>query len=80
VAIDLNRIAAAAAESYLKVSEGSPNGQSAPQKEEKRRRFGAAGAIALGAGLAVAARAVYDRARRFDLEQAAGRVEDKLSD
>ena len=79
MAIDLNRIATAAAESYLKVSEGSPNGEPAHPKE-KRRRFGGAGAIALGAGLAVAARAVYNRARRFDLEQAAGRVEDKLSD
>jgi hypothetical protein len=76
VPVDFNRIAAAAAESYLKVSEQSPNGET----EREKHRFGGIAAVALGAGLAVAGRVVYKRARSFDLEQAAGKVEDKLSD
>jgi hypothetical protein len=74
--IDLNRIATAAAESYLKVSEQSPDGEA----HRDRRRFGGIAAVALGAGLAIAGRAVYKRARSFDLEEAAGKVEDRLSD
>jgi hypothetical protein len=76
MAIDLNRIAAAAAESYLQ-------DRRQPAREEdaqgKDRHLGGLGAVALGVGLAVAARAAYSRIRRFDLERAAGTVEDKLS-
>lgn len=73
--VDFNRIAAAAAESYLKASQDSPNGETEPEKHH----FGGIAAVALGAGLAIAGRVVYKRARSFDLEEAAGRVEDKLS-
>lgn len=74
MAVDLNRIARAALESFLE-EDGE---QSARQNESRHRRFGGVGAVAVGVGLAVAARAAYNRARRIDLEQVAGAVEDKL--
>jgi hypothetical protein len=73
VAVDLNRIATAALESFLQEDE-----QPARREESRNHRFGGVGALALGVGLAVATRAVYNRARRIDLEQVAGAVEDKL--
>lgn len=74
MALDIGKVAAAAAEAYLRENERrSPNG-----KVEKHSRLGGAGAVALGVGLAVAARVVYSRAKRFDLATAAGKVEDKL--
>ncbi len=77
MAIDLSRIVTAAAEAYLgEDRQGSPNGRA---DGGAKRRLGGVGALALGAGLAVAARAAYIRARRFDLERVADRVEDKLS-
>jgi hypothetical protein len=74
MAVDLNRIATAALESFLQ-----ENGeQQARQTESRDHHFGGVGAVAVGVGLAVAARAAYNRARRIDLEQIAGSVEDKL--
>jgi hypothetical protein len=75
--VDLNRIATAAAESYLN-RHGSPNGR-VEEVAEKGRHLGGVGAFALGVGLAMAAHAVYNRARHFDLERAAGKVEERLS-
>ncbi|HEX8688804.1 MAG TPA: hypothetical protein VF729_01015 [Solirubrobacterales bacterium] len=72
--VDINRIAAAALESLL--SEEKPP---ARRGESGNRRWGSVGAVALGVGLAVGTRAVYNRARRFDLERVAGAIEDKLS-
>lgn len=74
MAVDINRIATAALESFLSEEE-----QPAQGRESGNRRWGGVGAVALGVGLAVGARAVYNRARRFDLERVAGAIEDKLS-
>lgn len=74
MAVDLNRIATAALESFLQ-EEGE---QQARRQESRNHHFGGVGAVAVGVGLAVAARAAYNRARRIDLEQVAGAVEDKL--
>ena len=74
MAVDLNRIATAALESFLQ-----GNGeQRAPGNESRNHRLGGLGAVAVGVGLAVAARAAYNRARRLDLAQVAGAIEDKL--
>ena len=70
--VDLNRIAAAALESFL--GEAQPAGQN----ESRNHHLGGVGAVAVGIGLAVVARAAYNRARRIDLEQVAEAVEDKL--
>lgn len=74
MAVDLNRIATAALESFLQ-GDGE---QQAPQNESRNHHLGGVGAVAVGVGLAVAARVAYNRARRIDLEQVAGAVEDKL--
>lgn len=70
---DFNRIAAAAVEALLGGDE-----HPADRHVKKPRRFGGIGALALGVGLGVAARAAYRRARSIDLEQIAGSFEDKL--
>jgi hypothetical protein len=74
VAVDLNRIARAALESFLEEDGEQP----ARQNESRNHHLGGVGALAVGAGLAVAARAAYNRARRIDLEQVGGAIEDKL--
>lgn len=74
MAVDLNRIATAAFESFLE-----KDGEQQPRQNESRNHhLGGVGAVAVGVGLAVAARAAYHRARRVDLAQMAGAVEDKL--
>jgi hypothetical protein len=75
MAIDLNRIAAAAVETFL----GDDEHQADRHVESRRHRFGGVGALALGVGLGVAARAAYRRVRSIDLERVAGSVENKLS-
>ncbi|HEY6550032.1 MAG TPA: hypothetical protein VIY71_02405 [Solirubrobacterales bacterium] len=74
MAVDLNRIATAALESFLQ-EDGE---QQARQNESRGHHLGGLGAVAVGVGLAVAARIAYNRVRRIDLEQVAGAVEDKL--
>lgn len=74
MAVDLNRIATAAFESFLQEN-GEQRGR---QNESRKHHLSGVGAVAVGVGLAVAARAAYNRARRIDLEQLAGAVEDKL--
>lgn len=76
MAVDLNRIATAALESFLQ-EDGE---QAARQNESRNHHLGGVGAVAVGVGLAVAARAAYNRARRIDLAQVAGAVEDKLGE
>ena len=73
MAVDLNRIATAVVKSFLQEDE-----QPARREESRNHHLGGVGAVAVGVGLAVAARAAYMRARRIDLERVAGAVEDKL--
>lgn len=73
MAVDLNRIATAAVESFLRADD-----QPARRGESGNHHLGGLGAVAVGAGLAVAARSAYKRARRIDLERVAGAIEDKL--
>jgi hypothetical protein len=76
MAVDINRMAASALDAYLEKERNAGH----PQEERGNRRLGGIGAVALGVGLAVAARAVYNRARNLDLEQVASAVEEKLRD
>jgi hypothetical protein len=73
MAVDLTRITAAALEALLQ-DEGEP----AKAADNGGRRLGGVGAVALGVGLAVGARAVYNRARQFDLERVGQAIENKL--
>jgi hypothetical protein len=74
MALDLNRIATAALESFLQENGEQP----ARQKESRNHHLGGVGAVAVGVGLTVAARAAYNRVRHLDLERVAGAAEDKL--
>jgi hypothetical protein len=74
MAVDLNRIATAALESFL----GEEGEQQRRQNDSRSHHLGGVGAVAVGVGLAVAARAAYNRVRHIDLERVAGAVEDKL--
>jgi hypothetical protein len=74
MAIDINKVAASALDAFL---EGERN-EGHARKERGNRRLGGVGALALGVGLTVAARAAYNRARSLDLEQVAGAVEERL--
>jgi len=74
MAADLNRIATAALESFLQ-EDGE---QRARRDESRSHHLGGVGAVAVGVGLAVAARAAYHRVRRIDLDRVAGAVEAKL--
>jgi hypothetical protein len=76
MAVDINRMAASALDAYV---EGQGN-EGHRRGERENRRLGSVGAVALGVGLAVAARAAYNRARNLDLERVAGAVEEKLRD
>jgi hypothetical protein len=72
--MDLDRLAAVAIESFLR-EEGREREDRA---EPRRGRLSRVGSVAVGVGLAVAARAAYNRARSLDLEQIAGSVEARL--
>jgi hypothetical protein len=75
--LDVNRMAAAAMDALLTPEEHSQNGL----VEKQHRGLGAVGAIAVGAGLAVAARAAYSRARKsLSLEEIADSVEERLTE
>jgi len=76
MAVDINRLAASALQAFLE----NERDEERPPTHEGRgnRRLGGVGAVVLGVGLAVAARAAYNRARNLDLEQVAGAVEEKL--
>ncbi len=78
MAVDINRIAASALQAFLE--NASDEGHAPAHEERRSRRLGGVGAVALGAGLAVAARATYHRVRGLDLERVAGAVEEKLRD
>jgi hypothetical protein len=76
VGIDLLRVATSAVDSFLDDRERSRD--SARPEKGGHRRLGARGAVALGAGLAVAARVAYGRVRRFDLERLGTAAESRL--
>lgn len=73
--IDLNRIVAAAADTFLEGNDRSDNGI----QPTRRHGLGTTGALATGVVLVAAARAAYARARGLDLEQVASAVEDRLT-
>jgi hypothetical protein len=75
-ALDLNRLAASAVGAYLAQAEQTDRG--GHEAKKKRRRLGPGTALAVGAGLAVAARAAYKRVRDLDLEEVGAAVENKL--
>jgi hypothetical protein len=76
MAVDINRLAASALQAFL---ENERDEERPPTHEGSgNRRMGGVGAVVLGVGLAVAARAAYKRVRSLDLEQVAGAVEEKL--
>jgi hypothetical protein len=74
MAVDINRMAASALQTYLE----NERNEGHPRKQRGNRRLGGVSAVALGVGLAVTARAVYNRARNLDLERVASAVEEKL--
>jgi hypothetical protein len=78
MAVDFNRIAASALDAFLENQRNE--GHASAHEERGNRRLGGIGAVALGAGLAIAARAAYRRVRSLDLERVAGAVEEKLRD
>jgi hypothetical protein len=63
--IDLNRIVAAAADTFLEGNDRSDNGI----QPTRRHGLATAGALATGVVLVAAARAAYARARGLDLGQ-----------
>lgn len=73
MAIDIDRVAASALQAYL---ENERNEGSARKRGNRRLR--GFRTVALGVGLAVAARAVYSRVRDLDIERVAGAIEEKL--
>jgi len=76
MAVDINRMAASALDAYLE----NERNEGHPREERGTSRLGGIGAVALGVGLGVAARAVYSRVRSLDLERVASAVEEKLRD
>lgn len=74
MALELSRIAAAAVESFLESERDAGR-----QDDGGRRRLATLGAVALGAGLVIAARGAYARARDIDLERVGAAIEDRLT-
>jgi len=75
--LDVNQIAGAAMNAFMAPDGRPENGQH--QNHRERGGLGSVGAVAVGAALALTARAAYTRARRdLDLEQVADAVEDRL--
>jgi len=69
--LDLERIAAAAVDSFLRQP---------AEPERHRRRFGGVSVLVAGVAIGVAGRAAYDRLRSLDLERVASAVEERLKD
>jgi hypothetical protein len=78
MAVDIKRIAASALDAFLEDERN--DGHAHAREERKDRRLGGVGAVALGVGLAIAARAAYHRVRGLDLERVGGAIEEKLRD
>jgi hypothetical protein len=76
MSIDYSRIASSAVDSFLNGRSEEPQGH---QEQNGSRGLGGVGALALGAGLALGARAVFRRARGLDLEQVGHAVQDRIT-
>jgi len=82
-ALDVNQVVSAAMTAFM-----APDGRSESASSRNHRAsngsnggLGPVGAVAIGAALAVTARAAYSRARqKLDLERVADAVEQRLSD
>jgi hypothetical protein len=77
MAVDIERVAGAAVDSFLRggdsESEGGSHGRGGG-----RGRLRGAGGLAVGVGLGLLARTAYRRVRSIDLESAAGALEQRL--
>lgn len=69
--LDLERIAAAAVDSFL---------HQPAEPERSRRRLGGARAVAVGVVIGAAGRSAYGRLRSLDLERIASAIEQRLKD
>ncbi len=81
--LDVDQVVGAAMRAFMAPDAQSENSQSANHHESRRNGggLGAFGAVAVGAALAVTARAViFACAAKLDLEQVADAVEQRLSD
>ena len=80
--IDVNRMVTAAMSAFIAPEHQSQNGRpQATQSNDGSHALGSVTAVAVGAALAVTARAAYSRVRRgFDLERAADAMEQRLND
>jgi hypothetical protein len=77
MAVDIERVVGAAVDSFLRGEDRGSEGDS-HGRGGGRRRLGGVGALAVGVGLGVAARAAYRRVRSIDLESAASTLEQRL--
>jgi hypothetical protein len=81
--IDLNGLLSSAVDAFLDddspqaSSNGSSNGHRSASKRGDHR-LGSAGAVVLGVAAVAAGRAVFNRARNFDLAESAAHMEDRL--
>jgi len=81
--LDVNQIVGAAMNAFMAPDAQSENGARRNHQESRGGSggLGTVGAVAVGAALAVTARAAYSSARRkLDLERVADAVEQRLSD
>jgi hypothetical protein len=72
---DPERMLRVAVEAFM---DGGSRGRGAERNGRRGRRVGAGGAVAVGVVVGVGARALYVRARDFDLERAARAVEKRI--
>jgi homoserine kinase len=81
--LDVNEVVGAAMRAFMAPDAQAENSQSANHHESRRNGggLGSFGAVAIGAAVALTARAAYSRARqKLDLERVADAVEQRLSD
>lgn len=77
--LDLNKLAATAADAYLQAAKQQTNGHvETKPKHGRLARVGKGAGVAVGVGLTVAAHAAYRRVRDLDLEQVGTALENKL--
>jgi homoserine kinase len=81
--LDVNQVVGSAIRAFI-APDSQPENSKGVNNHESRRNgggLGSVGALAVGAALAVTARAAYSRARqKLDLERVADAVEQRLSD